>query len=333
MALADPSRRAILENLRFGPKSVSELVLATGFKQPNVSNHLAKLRTYNLVHGERIGRHVYYAISLPLADLVLRLHEWSGDTLDQSEYTRRESAPAAAPAGAARSSAGSQIPIKAWREEFLDSILNGLEDRALYLVHEMLARRISLMLIYTDVFEWCLNRVGDRVEQQETDVAHEHLASEITVRMMARATQFYTPVARSPCSAILGCVAGNRHAIGLRMLGDALRIQGWQTNYLGADVPTDSFVELANSVRPDLVLISCGMEEQAPELHRLIEGLRAARSKSVGATYRIVIGGRYVSSSPSLADQFSADWTAGSLPEFVKNIPSILTPDNCRPPL
>jgi DNA-binding transcriptional ArsR family regulator len=76
--LADPSRLSILEALRHGAMSVGELVLATGFTQPNVSNHLACLHGCGLVAREQQGRHVYYRLSnervaalLGLADDVL----------------------------------------------------------------------------------------------------------------------------------------------------------------------------------------------------------------------------------------------------------------------
>src|SRR5579862_7672418 len=75
LALAEPSRRALLENLRFGRKSVTELVTATNLKQPNVSNHLAKMRQQGIVRAERIGRQVYYSLAMPFADVLLRMHE------------------------------------------------------------------------------------------------------------------------------------------------------------------------------------------------------------------------------------------------------------------
>src|SRR5262249_41955731 len=83
-ALAEPSRRMILETLRFAPKTVSELVQATHLKQPNVSNHLAKMREHGIVRAERSGRHVYYSIAMPVADLLLRLHEFTARALQQS---------------------------------------------------------------------------------------------------------------------------------------------------------------------------------------------------------------------------------------------------------
>ena len=48
--LAEPSRRAILDVLRDGDRSVGELVAATAMSQPGVSKHLRVLREAGLVH-------------------------------------------------------------------------------------------------------------------------------------------------------------------------------------------------------------------------------------------------------------------------------------------
>jgi DNA-binding transcriptional ArsR family regulator len=61
--LADPSRLAVLETLRDGPRFVSEVVAATGLSQPNASAHLACLEECGLVSRERRGKFVYYGIA------------------------------------------------------------------------------------------------------------------------------------------------------------------------------------------------------------------------------------------------------------------------------
>ena len=61
--LADPSRLAVLETLRDGPRCVSEVVAATGLSQPNASAHLACLEDCGLVTRERRGKFVYYALA------------------------------------------------------------------------------------------------------------------------------------------------------------------------------------------------------------------------------------------------------------------------------
>ncbi|GAB4577290.1 MAG: metalloregulator ArsR/SmtB family transcription factor [Anaerolineales bacterium] len=59
----DPSRLGILDALRDGPLTVSEIVEATSLSQPNVSNHLGCLRDCGLVVSEQRGRYVTYHLS------------------------------------------------------------------------------------------------------------------------------------------------------------------------------------------------------------------------------------------------------------------------------
>ncbi len=75
---ADPSRLTILETLRSGAMTVSEIVSATGLSQSNVSNHLGCLRECGLVEVEQQGRFAQYRINgeqvtelLELADQLL----------------------------------------------------------------------------------------------------------------------------------------------------------------------------------------------------------------------------------------------------------------------
>jgi ArsR family transcriptional regulator, cadmium/lead-responsive transcriptional repressor len=70
---SDPSRLGILESLRQGPLTVSEIVSATGLSQSNVSNHLGCLRDCGLVTVEQQGRFAYYQLSDKRVDQLLSL--------------------------------------------------------------------------------------------------------------------------------------------------------------------------------------------------------------------------------------------------------------------
>jgi DNA-binding transcriptional ArsR family regulator len=61
-AIADPTRRAILDRLRAGPANAG--ALAAGFRssRPAVSKHLRVLREARLVVGTRIGREQLYTL-------------------------------------------------------------------------------------------------------------------------------------------------------------------------------------------------------------------------------------------------------------------------------
>ena len=81
-ALADPTRRAILEQLRDGPRSVGELAEHMPVSRPAVSQHLGVLRRARLVSVERQGtRHVFRADPEGLAVLKSYLEDYWGDVL------------------------------------------------------------------------------------------------------------------------------------------------------------------------------------------------------------------------------------------------------------
>ena len=70
--LSDPSRLGILEALRDGPRTVTEIVAATGLSQSNASSHLACLHECGLVAREPHGRFVHYRLVDEHADELLR---------------------------------------------------------------------------------------------------------------------------------------------------------------------------------------------------------------------------------------------------------------------
>ena len=62
-ALAEPLRLRLLNCLRTGEMTVSELVEETGFGQANVSKHLQLLHTLGFVSRRKDGLFVYYALA------------------------------------------------------------------------------------------------------------------------------------------------------------------------------------------------------------------------------------------------------------------------------
>ena len=69
-AVADPTRRAILDRLRGGGAAVAELAAGFDMTRPAVSKHLRVLRDARLVREERAGRQrVYQLTPAPLRDV------------------------------------------------------------------------------------------------------------------------------------------------------------------------------------------------------------------------------------------------------------------------
>ncbi len=64
-ALSDPKRLCVLETLASGERSVGELSRDVGCQVPNMSQHLAVLRSAGLVAARRDGQTVFYRLADP----------------------------------------------------------------------------------------------------------------------------------------------------------------------------------------------------------------------------------------------------------------------------
>jgi DNA-binding transcriptional ArsR family regulator len=72
-AIAEPQRRAILDALAGGERSVGELVGALGLSQPQVSKHLRVLREVGAVEARVAGRRRLYRVD---GRALRPIHDW-----------------------------------------------------------------------------------------------------------------------------------------------------------------------------------------------------------------------------------------------------------------
>jgi len=84
--LAEPARLQILQTLRGGELTVSQLVAKTGLGQGNVSKHLQLLHAHGFVARRKEGLHVVYALT---DRSVFRLCEIMCDRLNAHVVSRR----------------------------------------------------------------------------------------------------------------------------------------------------------------------------------------------------------------------------------------------------
>lgn len=79
-ALAHPTRVAIVEVLRDGEMTAGQIIEHLGVEQANASQHLAVLRSKQILVNRKAGNQVYYALRDPVLIEVL-------DTLKRYFYT------------------------------------------------------------------------------------------------------------------------------------------------------------------------------------------------------------------------------------------------------
>lgn len=76
-AIADPTRRALLDQLRSGPQSVNTLAASFECSRPAISKHLKVLATSGLLREQMVGReHVFELHPSALREVALWLHSY-----------------------------------------------------------------------------------------------------------------------------------------------------------------------------------------------------------------------------------------------------------------
>jgi ArsR family transcriptional regulator len=102
-ALAHPARIQILEHLRQGEQTVSELQAHLGVDSSSVSQHLAILRSRQIIDGRKAGTSVFYRVLDPRVFTILdaareifatHVHGLQGVLAAQREEEARVEAPA-----------------------------------------------------------------------------------------------------------------------------------------------------------------------------------------------------------------------------------------------
>jgi methanogenic corrinoid protein MtbC1 len=295
---ADPSRQKILAELRLGPKSVSELVQATGMRQPNVSNHLARMKEKGLVNAQRSGRRIYYHFASP---------EIQSAISSLLAPTRR--------------SAVIESVTEDMIVQFARQAISGDEAACAEMAEAVRQSEDGLVKVYADLFSPVLVILGEWWIVKAINEAEEHLASAMIERLMARCMHDLPQPPPSAPKALLGCPAGSMHTIGLRMISDLLTAHGWRTYYLGANVPKLSFLAAMDSHQPDAVLVSCLLTDNAPEAMDLLRDMTAAKHGQTRPS--LWVGGGGFRDSVEELTALKINVLRGGLREFVIQIPKL----------
>ncbi len=94
-ALADPTRRKILQLLKAGPLTAGELAEQFGVSKPTMSAHFAVLREAELIGSEKDGKHVTYWLNASVLEEALLAF---AGALDLNMKAGRAEAPPSKPA-------------------------------------------------------------------------------------------------------------------------------------------------------------------------------------------------------------------------------------------
>ncbi len=172
-----------------------------------------------------------------------------------------------------------RLPTTA-RDE-LAAALDAFDEPRAQSALDQLLSEATVERVLTDVILPYLEELGERWERGEASVAHEHFSTSVLRgRLLGLARGWgrgLGPVA------LLACLPGERHELGLIAFGLALRSHGWRIAFLGSDTPLDTVDGAADALQPSLVVFSTVTPDLA---HAALPQLQTLASR-----YRVTLGG------------------------------------------
>ena len=168
-------------------------------------------------------------------------------------------------------------PLAELALQYLSALLRYDRHSASTLILRAAKNKVSIKEIYRHVFEPCQYEIGRLWQSNVVSVAQEHYCTASTQLVMSQLYPYIFRTDRTFRGTIVAaCVSGELHEIGARMLCDLLEMEGWNTIYLGANVPTAGIVDVLRANHSNILAVSASMTFHIPAVREVIAAVRLA---------------------------------------------------------
>jgi methanogenic corrinoid protein MtbC1 len=176
--------------------------------------------------------------------------------------------------------------------KYLSAVLDRDASLAESIVMSVLQERHSLVDVFEMVSE-AQSRIGDLWEQNVIGIEDEHSATDLALMLVRLASEKARPFRRGKSGrALLCCVEGEFHFVGVTMLAELLSNAGWNVHLLGPNQSFSSIQAAAtkSGARVDLICLSVTVPFNIPNL---VTTLKLIRSDPSLKEVAIMVGGKF----------------------------------------
>jgi len=185
---------------------------------------------------------------------------------------------------------------------FIAACMDGQTDDAATMILDAIADGMSPRDAVIDVLLSAEREIGDLWHRNDASISQEHLVTNTTIELLAVIGRNFAPRERTGRKVLTASVSGNAHDIGLRATELLFRLAGWQTFYLGTDLPPNEIAGSADYFDVDVVVLSATIATQVDAVTRTIDSLRRTAVHP-----GIIVGGAVFESAPDLWQHVGAD--------------------------
>ncbi|MCU0624543.1 MAG: cobalamin-dependent protein [Gemmatimonadaceae bacterium] len=201
-------------------------------------------------------------------------------------------------------------------DAFVHAVLGPDDRAALDIVRRTVADGVRHDAIYADLMTPAAYRLGELWEADDCDFVAVTIALGRMQRALRDVSHVFASSTANPHptgSALLTCVTGEQHTLGIVMIADMLARDGWRV-HVGVPWTDTDLRTLVRSEPFDLIGFSVACEGRITQLRRQVTMLR---SSSRNPAVRILVGGQAFAGRPDLVKRVDADGFAETVHDIV----------------
>jgi methanogenic corrinoid protein MtbC1 len=199
-------------------------------------------------------------------------------------------------------------------ETYVNVQLRGDRRAALHFVDRLVHEGHSVADIQQHVIAAAQRQIGRMWEESRIGVAQEHMATAISQLALAQLYRYAQPLPTRGRKVVVACVEGELHEFPARLVADALDLAGYDTRFLGADVPTGSLLAVLEQESPNLLALSITMPFHGAALLRQVKSVR----DHTGGLLPIAVGGLACTQLRDITAEIRPEILASSAREMVE---------------
>lgn len=193
---------------------------------------------------------------------------------------------------------------------FLDAVLAPSEDEVTVVVESLLKRGVSAESIYIELLGPTAFALGEMWTADTCDFVDVTVGLGRIQRALRSLSRVFLGLSADGATrngtALLSCVPGEQHTLGLFLVAEFMMRDGWGVS-LGPPVAEADLLQLVRNEWFDVVGFSVACDTRLSHLHRIIRKVRlASRNHGVG----VMVGGRVFNERPELVARVGADVSA-----------------------
>ena len=190
-------------------------------------------------------------------------------------------------------------------DEFLEYLLSMESDKAYQYVIDKVEEGFDLKKVYLDILQPTLYKVGELWKQRIISVAKEHYITAVIQHIIGKLYSIlFTEKAGSGYSITPVCVGDELHEIGMRMVADFFELSGWDSVFLGSNIPNQMIIEQLLDKKTNVLAVSATTPAHLLDINDLIHTIK---NHSELKNIIIMVGGRVFNETPNLWKQIGAD--------------------------